>query len=80
MMIMPRATLNQLSGKLRRAFQLRPRHTIEQTLTKLAPSHCNLCLDMSDCEKKVKKFCILDALDVSLLNKKLELVMKCDHD
>ena len=29
---------------------------------------------------KNKKFCILTTFDVSLLNRKLELVMKCHHD
>ena len=37
MMIMPRATLNRVSGKLRRAFQLRPPQSSEQTLTKETP-------------------------------------------
>ena len=36
------------------------------------PSHCNLCLS--------EKLCILTACDVSLLNKRSELVTKCRHE
>ena len=36
------------------------------------PSRCNLCLS--------EKLCILSACDISLLNKKSELVSKCRHE
>ena len=36
------------------------------------PSRCNLCLS--------EKLCILSARDISLLNKKSELVTKCRHE
>ena len=68
MMIMPRATLNRVSGKLRRAFQLRPPQSSEQTLTKETPPTAifvSICLTKT--KEIKKKFCLLTVFDVSLV-------------
>ena len=76
-MIMSRATLNRVSGKVQKAFQLRPRQSSEQTLTKETPQTA-IFVSLCQTEKIKNNLCILTALDVS--QQELELFIKCHHD